>query len=103
MRRHFNERRQILKEALSRESLLEETGSHFGGTSFWIRGPEWLDSNILAQHAAEKGVLIEPGHSFFNAAQPPQNYFRLAYSSINQENINAGFDTLIETVHSLAP
>jgi len=103
LRRHFNERRQILKEALSRESLLEETGSHFGGTSFWIRGPEWLDSNVLAQHAAEKGVLIEPGHSFFNAAQPPQNYFRLAYSSINQENINAGFDTLIETVHSLAP
>ena len=46
LRRHFNERRQILKEALSRESLLEETGSHFGGTSFWIRGPEWLDSNI---------------------------------------------------------
>ncbi|MGC6485507.1 MAG: PLP-dependent aminotransferase family protein [Candidatus Puniceispirillales bacterium] len=103
LRRHFNERRQLLKQALAEESLLEETGSHFGGTSFWIRGPAWLDSRDLAQHAAAKGVLIEPGDTFFNAPEPPYNYFRLAYSSIHQDNIIPGFRTLIETVNSLTP
>lgn len=103
LRRHFNDRRQILKEALAKETLLEETGSHFGGTSFWIKGPDWLDSRELALHAAEKGVLIEPGDTFFNAADPPYNYFRLAYSSIHQDNIIPGFNTLIESVNNLAP
>ena len=103
LRRHFHDRRNILKEMLAHENLLMETGSHFGGTSFWIKGPEWLDSSMLAEYAAEKGVLIEPGHSFFNAPEPPHNYFRLAYSSIHQDNIKPGFDTLIDAVHSLAP
>ena len=103
LRRHFESRRQVLKEALAGETLLEETGSHFGGTSFWIRGPEWLDSDKLADHAATKGVLIEPGQPFFAAAHPPQNYFRLAYSSINEDSIRPGFKALLKSVSSLSP
>ena len=103
LRRHFGERRKILQDALKDETLLAETGAHFGGTSFWIKGPDWLDTRILAERAAEDGVLIEAGHSFFNGTHPPQNFFRLAYSSIPQDRITAGFDKLVETVRNLTP
>ncbi len=103
LRRHFSDRRQLLHDALQGEGVLKETGSHFGGTSFWIKGPSWLDSRILADKAAEDGVLIEAGHSFFHAKDPPQNYFRLAYSSIPEDRILPGFEKLLESVAALAP
>lgn len=103
LRRHFSDRRQLLVEALGQNSLLTETGSHFGGTSFWIKGPHWLDSRKLAEKAAEAGILIEPGDTFFNAAAPPLNYFRLAYSSIPEQRITEGFEKLVACVDALAP
>jgi GntR family transcriptional regulator/MocR family aminotransferase len=103
LRRHFSIRRQILQDALDGSSLLQETGSHFGGTSFWIRGPDWLDSRMLAEQAAQNSILIEAGDTFFHAHPPPKNYFRLAYSSIGEERIAAGFEKLVDCVQSLKP
>ncbi|MCE2516802.1 MAG: GntR family transcriptional regulator, partial [Alphaproteobacteria bacterium] len=103
LRRHFSDRRKLLVDALGRDSLLKETGSHFGGTSFWIKGPDWLDSRKLAEKAAEAGILIEPGDTFFNNDAPPLNYFRLAYSSIPENRITEGFEKLVACVKSLAP
>ena len=103
LRRHFSERRRILQELLTGEALLNETGAHFGGTSFWIKGPEWLDSTKLAEDAAGNGVLIEPGQAFFAQTPPPSNFFRLGYSSIIQENIQPGFEILLECMNKLKP
>ena len=103
LRRHFGTRRKVLHEALAGEPLLEESGAHFGGTSFWVKGPEWLDSRGLAARAAGNGVLIEPGHPFFAASPPPANFFRLAYSSIGEDRIIPGFERLMESVRALAP
>ena len=103
LRRHFSNRRKILHDNLEKEGLLEETGAHFGGTSFWIKGPEWLDARILAEKAAEQSILVEPGHHFFNAKTPPQNYFRMAYSSIHEDKINDGFEKLVGCVTALKP
>ena len=103
LRRHFSNRRKILHENLDQENLLEETGAHFGGTSFWINGPEWLDARTLAEKAAEQSILIEPGHHFFNAETPPKNYFRMAYSSIHEDKITHGFEKLVDCVKSLKP
>ena len=61
LRRHLGGRRQVLQAALDQLQLLSHTASHFGGTSFWMKGPDWLDSRALADRAAEMGVLIEPG------------------------------------------
>ena len=103
LRRHFGTRRKVLHEALADEPLLEESGAHFGGTSFWVKGPQWLDSRELAARAAETGVLIEPGNPFFAASPPPANFFRLAYSSIGEDRILPGFERLMESVRTLAP
>ena len=40
----------------------------FGGTSFWVKGPEEIDSEELARKAGARGVLIEPGRINFNPA-----------------------------------
>ena len=103
LRRHLSTRRQKLQSCLDQETLLKETGAHFGGTSFWIHGPTWLDSNLLAKSAAEQSILIEPGHAFFNAEAPPKNYFRMAYSSINENKIETGFEKLVSCVKALKP
>jgi GntR family transcriptional regulator/MocR family aminotransferase len=66
----------------------------FGGTSFWIRAPQAIDTELLALRAAEHGVLIEPGRVHFGGASPPRNFFRLAFSSIDETRIEPGIRLL---------
>ena len=103
MRRHLQKRREIVQAALEKEPLFEQTAAHFGGTSFWIKGPDWLDSRLLAEKAAEQGVLIEPGDVFFQPESPPLNYFRIAYSSIDEGKIAEGIERLAQIVRALQP
>jgi GntR family transcriptional regulator/MocR family aminotransferase len=67
-----------------------------GGSSFWVRGPGWLDSRALAEHARSAGILIEPGDVFFQSATPPLQYFRLGFASIPTERIEPGIRALAE-------
>ena len=53
----------------------------FGGSSFWVKGPDDLDVRELFKKAQEKGVLIEPGDVFFANPEKNRNYFRLGFSS----------------------
>ena len=46
---------------------------------------------LLAEHAAAEGVLIEAGDVFYGPADPPLNFFRLAYSSIPEGRIGEGW------------
>jgi GntR family transcriptional regulator / MocR family aminotransferase len=66
----------------------------FGGTSYWVKGPETLDSEELAKLAAEKGVLIEPGRVTFGGNDRPRNFFRLGFSSIDEKKIEPGIKLL---------
>ena len=103
LRRHLSERRQVLQAALDQHQLFSHTTSHFGGTSFWVKGPDWLDSRALADCAAEMGVLIEPGEVFFQPGAAQPNYFRLAYSSIGESQIAEGVARLAAAVETLRP
>ena len=102
LRRHLAERRRLLQKAMDSEPLLSQTASHFGGTSFWVHGPEWLDSRHLAELAMAEGVLIEPGDVFFRSEAAPLNYFRLSYSAISADHIAEGFKRLASTLNALA-
>ena len=57
-----------------------------------------LDSEALARKAAEQGILIEPGRINFGAADPPRNYFRLAFSSIDEKHIEPGIRLLAQKI-----
>jgi len=70
----------------------------FGGTSFWVEGPETLDSETLAKHAAARGIVIESGRIHFGAENAPHNFFRLAFSSIDEKKIEPGIGLLAETI-----
>ncbi|MEC8088531.1 MAG: PLP-dependent aminotransferase family protein [Pseudomonadota bacterium] len=101
LRRHLARRRRTLQTALESHRLFTQSASHFGGTSFWVRGPEWLDSRLLAEHAASEGVLIEAGDVFYGPVAPPLNFFRLAYSSIPEGRIAEGVARLAAVVEKL--
>jgi len=103
LRRHLSGRRRILQTAMDSHGLFTQTASHFGGTSFWVNGPIWLDSRELAVRAREKGVLIEPGDVFFQPENPPLNYFRLSYSAIASDRIEEGIARLAATIDEMAP
>jgi GntR family transcriptional regulator/MocR family aminotransferase len=66
----------------------------FGGTSFWVEGPKGLDAERLALAGREKGLLIEPGRIFFGTPNPPRNFFRLGFSSIDETRIEPGIELL---------
>jgi GntR family transcriptional regulator/MocR family aminotransferase len=72
----------------------------FGGTSYWIEGPEGLDCDRLALDALRAGVIIEAGSMHFCSNPPPRNYFRLGFSSIECERIEPGIEKLAALLHA---
>ena len=103
LRRHLAERRRVLQTAIDAEGLFSHSAAHFGGTSFWVSGPDWLDSRILAECAKQDGVLIEAGDVFFDRDTSPLNYFRLSYSAISTDRIPEGIARLAASMRKLKP
>ncbi len=87
----YRERRGQLQAVLARWLPDFRVSEASGGSGAWIEGPQGLDSEALARSAQERGVLIEPGAVFF--ARPTaahQRFFRMGYSAITSERIEAG-------------
>lgn len=75
----------------------------FGGSSYWVEGPEGLDSDKLAESALQEGIIIEPGQIFFANPDGPQNYFRLGFSSIDSKVIEPGIRRLAALIERQMP
>jgi GntR family transcriptional regulator/MocR family aminotransferase len=102
MRVEYAERHRIMAAALDREGLKVAGQANFGGTCFWIEGPEGLDADAFADALREDGVLIESGSPFFAGQTGPCRYFRMAYSSIPAERIEAGLRITASRLRELA-
>ena len=94
----YRTRWEIMGDALSQHLPSSTRIPSFGGTSFWVKGPAKLDSDQLGQDAQEKGILINPGRICFGAASGPRNYFRLAFSSIDEKKIEPGIRLLADLI-----
>ena len=94
LHRAYRSRWEVMGAALHRHLPESSQNPTFGGTSYWVRGPEGTDSEILARTAREAGVLIEPGRVHFAGPKRPRNYFRLGFSSIEEELIEPGIARL---------
>jgi len=57
-----------------------------------------INTHDLADALRKRNVLIEPGAAFFDGAEPPQNYFRIAYSSIPASRIAPGIALIADTL-----
>jgi len=98
----LHERRAVMESSIAQHGLeVAGQGAH-GGSSFWMRAPEDVDTQILSNRLRAKGVLIEPGHSFFGGEEPPRNFYRLGYSSIPSSRIAAGMQALASELGSMS-
>ena len=98
LHRAYRTRWEIMGDALNRYLPDASRVPSFGGTAFWVKGPQGLDSEELARAAAEKGVLIEPGRVNFGTDDGPSNFYRLAFSSIEEKKIEPGIRLLSDLV-----
>ncbi len=94
MRTAYRRRRQVMEEAISTCGLMVAGQGGFGGSSFWMRAPEGVDTEVLAERLRAEGVLIEPGRAFFDPGRAARNYYRLAYSSCAPARIPEGISKI---------
>ena len=97
----YHERWKVMGDALNRYLPESSRIPSFGGTSYWVKGPEQLDTRELKNKAREAGILIESGDICFMQPDPPQNYFRLGYSSIAAKKIEPGIKKLADLIHKM--
>ncbi|MCO6188370.1 PLP-dependent aminotransferase family protein [Rhizobium sp. L1K21] len=72
-----------------------------GATSFWVEGPEGLDSRKLAEAARARGVLVEAGAIFFSNPDAGRRFFRLGFTSVAESRIEAGLRVLAEVMDDI--
>lgn len=90
MDRAYAERRRIMSDALRQSGLWVEGSGVHGGSSYWMRAPNGVNTSRLSERLRSAGVLIEPGRPFFGPADDNQGFYRLAYSSIPTSRIEEG-------------
>lgn len=99
----YRERAGVLSAALAEHLPQVRFVPIAGGASCWVVGPPWLDAAQLARNAESQGVLIEPGDVFHMSEAAGRNTFRLGYSSIPAERIEAGIRALAEVMRRMTP
>ncbi|MEM5521204.1 PLP-dependent aminotransferase family protein [Sulfitobacter sp. AS59] len=97
----LHDRRTVMEDAIKANDLQIAGRGAYGGSSFWMRAPDHLRTDDLAMRLRAKSVLIEPGAPFFNGDAPPQNYYRLAYSSIPSAQIAAGIAHVAQEIRDM--
>ena len=97
----YQQRWQIMGDALNRYLPESSRIPSFGGTSYWVRGPGQLDTRKLQKRAREADILIETGDICFMQSNPPLNFFRLGYSSIAANRIEPGVKKLADLIHEI--
>ena len=98
----LHERRQVMSQAIHDTGLTIAGQGAYGGSSFWMRAPDGVDTKDLAKRLQARGVLIEPGHAFFAGHDQPRGYYRLAYSSIPASRIAKGVDLVASEIEAIS-
>lgn len=88
------ERSVMVLQALARHAPGCQVVPVTGGGSYWVRLPAGVSAPELAQRARERGVLVETGNVFFLGDEPPDQFIRLGYLSIEARNIEPGLREL---------
>lgn len=98
----YRARRDAMLDALDGQMPEGVTWSRpSGGFFVWITVPSFIDTAILAERAAEHGVIFFPGHWFY-PNQDQFNAIRLSYSTVSEDRIVEGIRRLGETIRAYA-
>jgi GntR family transcriptional regulator/MocR family aminotransferase len=96
----YRERRELLIESLAQQLPAVEVTDSDGGSSIWCRAPAGADMPVVQQRALEHGVFIEAAAPFFFGGEDGSAYFRMGYSAIASEAIEAGVCLLAQVMNS---
>ncbi|MEL6478429.1 MAG: PLP-dependent aminotransferase family protein [Pseudomonadota bacterium] len=96
--RVYRARHAAMAEALAQHLPGWAQSPGFGGSSYWLTGPEGFDSAAAAERALEAGVLVEPGGAFHARAEAGLRHLRLGFSSIETEAIPEGISRLATVI-----
>ena len=102
LRQACAERAAVMAAALARHLPQVAFTTAPGASSFWLRFPAGTDVRLLAEAAARRGVVIEPGDVFFAASDPPCVFARLGFASIDAARIDAGLAELAAALRECA-
>ncbi|MBT5432262.1 MAG: PLP-dependent aminotransferase family protein [Alphaproteobacteria bacterium] len=94
LHRTYSSRWKTMGKALEQHFPGWYSAPTFGGTSFWLEGPETLDTRRLTTEALEDGIVIEPGEVYFAEPERGHHHIRLGFSSIPEERIEPGIERL---------
>lgn len=101
MSQAYQQRREVIDAAILENGLTVAGQGTFGGSSIWMRAADHVNTHDLATQLRKSDVLIEPGAAFFEGHDPPQNYFRIAYSSIPASRIAPGIRLIAEALQNM--
>ncbi|WP_424974132.1 PLP-dependent aminotransferase family protein [Dinoroseobacter sp. S124A] len=101
MRKTYEQRRRVMEEAITETGLMIASPPMNGGSALWMRAPDHVDTEVLAQQLHSRGVVIEPGAAFFDPARRHRNFYRLAYSSIPADRIPQGIRMIADGIAQL--
>jgi GntR family transcriptional regulator / MocR family aminotransferase len=100
----YRERREVLSRAFAKYLPQFHIMPSQGGSGAWIRGPDGLNSQALAESCAKHSVLIEPGDIFFKkSSSASQSYLRLGYAAIPSNLIDAGVQEIARAYDAIGP
>lgn len=97
LRQTYQRRWLIMREALDKHIPELRTRSTYGGSCFWLEGPETLDASRLCHLARDHSILIEPGDLHF-LNDERHNIFRMGFSAIDDARIEPGIERLATLV-----
>jgi GntR family transcriptional regulator / MocR family aminotransferase len=97
----YRDRWEVMGKALATYLPDSARPPSFGGTSYWVRAPDGLDTEVLARAALDEGIVIEPGAIHFHGPKTSRNYFRLGFSSIESDKITPGIRRLSQLIDTM--
>lgn len=101
LHRKYRRRWEVMRGNLARHLPNLRIGPGQGGTSFWINGPETLDTDLLEERLRARSVLFDNGHAFYMDTARGRGKFRLGFGSIPQKSIEPGIEIIAEEINRL--
>lgn len=95
-RASLQEKAQEISEAVRRYLPTWRFREPTVGSALWVQAQSGSNLDDLAQEAGKKGILIDSGSTFFHGLEPPKEFARLAYSTIDRKLIEPGIRLLAQ-------
>ncbi|MEM9395336.1 MAG: PLP-dependent aminotransferase family protein [Pseudomonadota bacterium] len=103
MRKSYQARRETMLLAIRNHELTLASPEDAGGSCFWLKARDGVDTGELAKRLYARGVVIEAGHAFFDPQKAPTAFYRLAYSSISSAKIGQGISIIADEIRKSGP